>query len=105
MSDTAVQNIAELDHLEYLGMLEELDLTGAPISKPSASAAEASCLRIHAIQKLLPRNGKTKLSVLNNIMVVAEERVSSLNYYDSNHLQYMDTKRDDAQDTPPEMFQ
>jgi hypothetical protein len=52
-----------------------------------------------------PKNGKTKLTVLNKIEVVAEERVASANFHDLNHLQYFDIRRDDAQDLPPKLFQ
>uniref|UniRef100_A0A7S1EBT2 EF-hand domain-containing protein n=3 Tax=Hemiselmis andersenii TaxID=464988 RepID=A0A7S1EBT2_HEMAN len=105
MAGCSVSEISELEPLEYLPMLEELDLTGAPVCAPSESAAQSRCFRIRAIQKLLPKNGRTKLSVLNKVLVVAEERVASLNFHDQDDLQYMDTKRDDAQDLPPSLFQ
>lgn len=105
MGNTAVTEVGELKHIAYLGMLEELDLEGAPISTPSSSPSYAACFRIQAIHRLLPSQGKTKLSILNGLQVVAEERVSAANFHDENHLQYMDHKRDDSQDIPAKMYQ
>lgn len=53
---------------------------------------------------LQPPGGKTKLSMLNHVMVSAEERVASANFHDPNHLQFKDTKRSDAQDLPADLF-
>ena len=42
--------------------------------------------------------------VLIESQVVAEERVAAANFEDSEHPQYHDTRRDDAQDLDPSLF-
>ena len=95
----------QLQHIAFLGMLETLDLEGSPVAAPSASTLEASCFRLNVIHRLLPAKGKTKLSLLNGVGVVAEERVSAKNFHDADHMQFNDHKRDDSQDIPAKMYQ
>jgi hypothetical protein len=53
---------------------------------------------------LLPLTRRAPQTHLNGHVIAAEERVSSLNFFDERHAQYQDTRRDDAQDLPPQLF-
>jgi hypothetical protein len=61
VADTAVRDMAELEYVAYLPMLEELDLRGTPVAMPSKSPSQSSCFRVKAINRLLvrrnPKNG------------------------------------------------
>jgi len=50
------------------------------------------------------RGARPPQTHLNGHVIAAEERVSSLNFFDERHAQYQDTRRDDAQDLPPQLF-
>jgi len=104
LSSTAVEAIDELKNLAHLPLLEELNLSNTIVAQ-QGDASQSTCFRLKAIHILNPPQGKCKLKLLNEQFVSAEEIVSSLNFYDQEHPQYQDTRRDDAQDLPPALYQ
>uniref|UniRef100_A0A7S0HN54 EF-hand domain-containing protein n=1 Tax=Hanusia phi TaxID=3032 RepID=A0A7S0HN54_9CRYP len=104
LSSTAVESIEELKHLAHLPLLEDLNLSNTIVAQ-QGDVSRSSCFRLKAIHILNPPVGKCKLKLLNEQFVSAEEVVSSLNFYDEHHPQYQDTRRDDAQDLPPALYQ
>jgi len=86
-----VESLDELMYIANLSCLSYLDLSGCPIE-------EIECFRLQLLFRV-PR-----VTELNGIQVVAEERVAAANFEDSEHPQYHDTRRDDAQDLDPSLF-
>jgi len=104
MAGTGISSLEELDHLKPLSLLENLDLSGCSVCDPSSSLRKAGCFRLRAIKRLQAPLAQCKLVQLNGHLVAAEEIVAANNFFDKDHLQYMDVRRHDAQDIPPSLF-